>query len=265
MDRAAGTLLKMKPHGLKFVKIFVDSQSAIQALGNPIISSKAVLAATKKLNLLADIAKSVTVTWIPAHKGHEGNEKADVLAKRGAADEGGNHKLTVGKPGSKIRTEIRKAVYDKWKTEWQNSKEANHTKSFYKQPCWNKAKYVYKLARLELGRFVRIVTGHNNLNFFQHKLGYTDKVTCRMCKQGQETLMHLMYECPALTLRSMEVFQGEFPDEDMLWSVRKLLEFSYTPCVNEAYEDNKEDSATGAGRAEDVGDLSRGWLSEEDD
>ena len=45
-----------------------------------------------------------------------------------------------------------------------NMRTANHSRSFYGGPNPSKAKFVdYKLARHELGRCIRIITGHNNL------------------------------------------------------------------------------------------------------
>ena len=115
-------------------------------------------------------------------------------------------------------------------------KMANHTKSFYAGPNPNKAKYVYKLARLELGRFVRIITGHNNLNFFQTKIGLLDEDTCRFCSGGKETITHLMNVCPRFITHQRDILMGSSPSADMKWSVRDLLEFSYIPGINEAFE-----------------------------
>ena len=137
--------------------------------------------AIEKLNRLAGVVKSVCIVWIPAHKGHEGNERADDLAKEGTELEITSPGTTVGSPASEMKSEIRGAVYAKWTEEWHADKRFNHSKTFYGGPDKNKAKYVYKLARLELGRFIRIVTGHNNLNFFQHKIGLSGTDECRLC------------------------------------------------------------------------------------
>ena len=72
--------------------------------------------------------------------------------------------------------------------EWERYGEARHTRTFYLCPNPAKAKYVYKLARLELGRFVRVVTGHNNLSSFQNKLGLAPPASCRLCGEGDETI-----------------------------------------------------------------------------
>ena len=169
--KAAEALLQLSDQQLRYVKFFVDSQAAIMALANNFVTSKTVASAIKSLNLLAKRATSVTVVWIPAHKGHEGNERADVLAKRGAGSEESGRLVNVQQPMATIKQKIKDCVQEAWCAEWQGQPYANHSKTFYEGPNPGKARYVYKLARLELGRFVRIITGHNNLSFFQTKIG----------------------------------------------------------------------------------------------
>ena len=99
-----------------------------------------------------------------------------------------------------------------------------------------KAKNVYKLARLELGRFVRIVTGHNNLSFFQTKIGLFNRATCRFCLEGQETITHLTTDCPRFVTARAKILRNEIPMSGMKWSVRALLDFSYLPGLIKAFE-----------------------------
>ena len=119
-------------------------------------------------------------------------------------------------------------------------KAANHTKSFYSGPNPNKARFVYKLARLELGRFVRIVTGHNNLNFFQTKLGLYRDASCRFCGDGDETITHLLTVCPRFVSFQRSMFLDRLPTADMTWSVRTLLDFSFHPEINSAFEGGEQ-------------------------
>ena len=123
-----------------------------------------------------------------------------------------------------------------WRREWKENGMANHTKTFYDGPNKHKARHVYKLARLELGRFVRIVTDHNNLNFFQTKIGLWRNASCRYCGEHDETITHFLSACPRFFSAVTEIMASDLPRPDMKWSVRKLLDFSYVPAINEAYE-----------------------------
>ena len=234
--QAAVSLLSLDDAELKYIKIFIDSQAAISALGNPHVTSSVVADAINKLNELASVARSVTLVWIPAHKGHVGNERADELAKRGSEETDPNRLLKVGLPMATLKATIKGRIYEEWKSEWTASKMAAHTKSFYAGPNEGKARFVLKLARLELGRFVRIITGHNNLGFFQNKLGLMNSGECRFCETGVETVTHLLSRCPRFVLTRNDIFMDTMPTDDMTWSVRNLLDFSYSPGINEAFE-----------------------------
>ena len=182
-----------------YVKIFIDSQATLRALSKPAINSKCIKATISAVNQLAEQCRGVTLAWIRAHKGHPGNERADKLAKEGATNTDGSEITHCHRPQATIKREIKDHIYATWAQEWQTDPRARHTRSFYSTPSPRKAKYVYGLARLELGRLVRIITGHNNLNFFQTKIGLWGDPECRFCHEGPETITHLLAYCPLLT------------------------------------------------------------------
>ena len=68
----------------KYVKNFSDSRAALQALDSYDIPSSTTLNTIQKLNALGTNTKRLTLNWIKAHNGHEGNEIADRLANMGA-------------------------------------------------------------------------------------------------------------------------------------------------------------------------------------
>jgi hypothetical protein len=55
--------------------------------------------------------------------------------------------------------------------------------------------------RLEFSRFVRLFTGHNNLNYHRYNTQETDDDTCRLCLEEVETSEHLFSRCLDLTTR----------------------------------------------------------------
>ena len=262
--KAAEALCEMGAGAAKFVKIFVDSQAAITAVGNMQVTSKTVAWAVESLNRLADKTESVTLVWIPAHRGYEGNERADVLAKTGSKESGTTNSLEIGIPTATLKSQVRECVYEEWRGEWTGKKFANHTKSFYACPNRGKAKFVYKLARLELGRLVRIITGHNNLNFFQNKLGLARDPSCRHCGEGNETVTHFLEKCPVFRQARVDILQDRIPNANMKWSVRQLLDFSYIPGINAAYEGSWGEKRQGEAPTLDC-TLDLGWLDGRDD
>ena len=257
--QAADALSTTVTHNLKHVKIFVDSQAALKALANPAIRSRAVAEAVESLNSLGGKVTSLALCWIPAHRGHFGNERADQLAKSGSEMTTGEI-LPVGRPPAIIKAEIKNHVYKAWQQMWLASTEAKHSKFFYYLPNPSKAKYTLKLARLELGRFVRLVTGHNNLNYFQTRIGLHGDPACRLCGEADETFIHFVMDCPRLNTMRRDIFAGQLPSNNMAWSVRNLLDFTYNPTVNEAFEGTwahgdplDEDNLDPLGKRSDLG------------
>ena len=63
--------------GAKYIKIFCDSQAALQALTSKTCLANTVLDTHNMLNQLAQHHKTVRVHWIKAHVRMAGNELAD--------------------------------------------------------------------------------------------------------------------------------------------------------------------------------------------
>ena len=82
-------LANLQELDIKYIKILSDSQAAIKALNKPRITSQSVLTTLEYMETLALETKHLTLAWIKAHVGTEGNEQADQAAKEGAA--GGLH------------------------------------------------------------------------------------------------------------------------------------------------------------------------------
>ena len=78
-------LANLKEWNINYIKILSDSQAAIKALNKLIITSQSVLTTLEFMETLALEVKNLTLAWIKAHVGTEGNEQADQAAKEGAA------------------------------------------------------------------------------------------------------------------------------------------------------------------------------------
>ena len=188
---------KYKP---KYVKIFSDSQAAIMALDTSEMTSLLVKQTKITLNNLATRTQRLTLVWIKAHVGHEGNEEADKMAKQGTLNK--EKYKQIGTPQAEIKSRISKFIRDK---EWQAYTEGKHTKEFYTQNDKNKAKSLLTLSRFELSRFIGLITGHGNLAYFYSKLEQGSNPICRFCRERNETFIHLM-ECPRLRTYQNDCF-----------------------------------------------------------
>ena len=100
---------------IKYLKILSDSQAAIKALNKPRITSQSVLIVLEFMETLALEVKHLTLAWIKAHVGTEGNEQADQAAKEGTA--GGSHmnETKTPIPWQVAKSKIEEYTTSKWK------------------------------------------------------------------------------------------------------------------------------------------------------
>ena len=151
-----------------------------QALESRIITSKLVSETIRSLNI-ASLGRNITLHWTKAHVGTLGKERADEGAKKGGL-------LPVPDdtrlPKAERKQRIESYFYNKWELEWTKYHKARMTKLFYLKPDKNQAKYVLKLGRLEMSRFIKIITGHNGLFYFKHKVDPIINPVCRFCLEA---------------------------------------------------------------------------------
>ena len=67
------TLANLLELDMKYIKILSDSHAAIKALNNSRITSQSVLTALEYMETLALQVNHLTLAWIMAHVGTEGN------------------------------------------------------------------------------------------------------------------------------------------------------------------------------------------------
>ncbi|KAJ8955174.1 hypothetical protein NQ318_009068 [Aromia moschata] len=86
----------------KTILIYSDSQAALQALACNKIKSKLVCDCLETLQALANHNK-IMLKWVPGHKGVEGNEETDTLARKGSATTLIGPEPMFGIPKSSVR------------------------------------------------------------------------------------------------------------------------------------------------------------------
>ena len=82
------TLAHLPDHNMSYIEILLsDSEATIKALKQPRILSQSVLTKFEHIETLGSQVKHLTLAWIEAHVGTEGNEQADQAAKECAGGE----------------------------------------------------------------------------------------------------------------------------------------------------------------------------------
>ena len=83
-----------------------------------------------------------------------------------------------------------------------------------------------------LSIWIKSITGHNTLAYFQSTLNPEIDPTCRLCLQANETLHHLMTDCEATTSLQMDIMKNQIPLPDMTWSVKDINIFIQHPLIH---------------------------------
>ena len=129
-------------------------------LNSNIVTSSLVKQTIITLNSLADSTKRVEVCWIKAHIGHEGNERADQLARE--AVKNSIVKIDTPQSWSCYKAILKQEIYSEWERWWVNDNAYRMTKIFYPKPDSNKR--IVKINRGQLKILIEAITGQNNLN-----------------------------------------------------------------------------------------------------
>ena len=116
----------------RYVKLFTDSQSSIQALNSHEVNSLAVKDTKNSLNLVGQKINRLENNWIKAHVGHSGNELADQLAKDVISQTEKVHGLFP--PHSHFKADLWTAMYKLWTHKWQTQETCRISKNFLPRP-----------------------------------------------------------------------------------------------------------------------------------
>ena len=128
-------------------------------------------------------------------------------------------------PWQVAKSKIEEHTTSKWKHKWVTAPQYKHTKLFYDSPYKNKSKYILNMGSYMLSTWIKSITGHNNLAYFQSKLNPEIDPTCILCLPANETLHHLMTDCEATTSLQMDIMKNRIPLPDMTWSVKVINKF----------------------------------------
>ena len=214
------------------IDIYCDSQSAIFALNSVSVQSDLVSQTIELLNQTAQKVVSLTIRWIRGHQSAIGNDRADLMARRG------RDRLTPSEPDSPriaravMKSEIDKAAKNLWKAMWNMTPSCRQSKMWFPDgPRPGFAFEILHLPRVVCSQVIHFVTGHNFLRRHQaiieleellqlekyEGLGQDEDfhdamepiAKCSLCGQKEESSYHIMTKCPKLISARIGVFGRE--------------------------------------------------------
>ncbi len=239
IDLATDCLLKSKHHAVR-TEFRVDNQSVLSRLKSGIATNELETQCIEKLIRL-NMKTRVLFRWIKSHKGIQGNELADGLARVGAgppeipALPERTVELTphVPLPSSYLKEKIRHYMNINWLKEWQNligTKFRHRNSKFWlsNPDPKNITKEMMKLSRTDASLVLRLITGHNNTKEHRkrtNKLEENETTECRLCLDSEETNEHLL-ECHELRYERVLAFGTSDKEQiQKYWNVKNIAQF----------------------------------------
>jgi ribonuclease HI len=211
------------------ITIRSDSQAAIAAVKAINISSKTVLECKTWINKLGT-RNRVTLSWLKAHAGHPGNDRADWLAKEGTTQGGSGP--WPNEPASHLQNKLQDKTNDQWQQNWAADPDVcKHSKAFIQNVSQNVSKLNKTLVnnsdRQLVGILVQFITGHCGLRYHEKKSNPATDPKCRFCLEdaASETPIHLIGECEALTVYRQQLFNQETLCVNFDWTFNQILDF----------------------------------------
>lgn len=177
---------------VKDVVIFSDSLSALRALEG--FKEKGRFDLLNKIhclynNLFAG-GRDIWVSWVPAHVGVEGNERADILAKESLQFDKVNFSLQYSV--EEVMPLVNKFLLERWNAIYKGIDKGGNYKEFFPDVS-HKGKSQDYLRSQSISIF-RLVTGFNRLNYHGFKIKGSSTRYCEVCSVF-ETSKHFVMEC----------------------------------------------------------------------
>ena len=199
---------KIKNHSFSKhqVIIFSDAKSVLQALNSDSFKSHIIQDLSSSLDVFMKTSNyEVILQWIPSHCEIKGNERADTLAKKGAAEEQPERPVS--------QSTVKQIINSKSMTEWINDWALGST---------GRAMYPYmtaptntdpidNLGRREHSIIFRLRSQHIALNSHLNRLNPLQEPVCPLCPCAYETVSHFLFECPKLS-KLRETYLPPNPD-----------------------------------------------------
>jgi ribonuclease HI len=189
------------------VIIFSDSQAAIQAVQNPQRpSGQYVLALiynhVRAIRSQTQGPTNITIRWIPAHVGVDGNEFADEEAKGAALLGAGMGVATGSGTGEPIirlaaaaKRAVRQRIRERWEKQWERETTSAPTKRLVQAPNKKTLRLYEGLSKPQCAILIQMRTMRIGLRHFLFKIKAAETDRCS-CDEGSQTPRHILLQCP---------------------------------------------------------------------
>lgn len=183
--------------------IYSDSRSALQALKTPYSKNALVSIVQRFLQLLHSRRKLITLCWIPAHVGVQGNESADKAARQASS----SHRSSSGYlpmvlrrghlPSTDYFPALRLGFRLGWQECWTNDLRGGKLKLI--KPKIGEWSSSHRRSRHQEVVLARLHISHTNLTH-SHLMSQSLTPTCSFChRHTPQSVRHIFVDCIPLT------------------------------------------------------------------
>jgi ribonuclease HI len=218
------------------VIIFSDSQAAIQAVQNPqrpsgqyvLTSIYNHVRAIRSQNQIQQNPTNITIRWIPAHVGVDGNEFADEEAKS-AALLGAGMGVATGADNPIIRLAaaakraVRQRIRERWEKQWERETTSAPTKRLVQAPNKKTLRLYEGLSKPQCAILIQMRTMRIGLRHFLFKIKAAETDRCT-CDEGSQTPKHILMQCPRYVVPRTKLWE-------QLWGIG-INEMDYDKIVS---------------------------------
>ncbi|CAK1591431.1 unnamed protein product [Parnassius mnemosyne] len=191
----------IRAHNALTFGIYSDSMAALLTIKNPRCLHPIAVEARENLKDISLQGKVVTLFWIKAHAGFEGNERADQLAKEAAKNSKKKPDYDLC-PVSFVKRCIRQATLDEWNHRYKTGETAAVTKMFF--PDAVTAYRIVRKIKIDSHK-TQVMTGHGGFSEYLNRFKCKESPSCICDPAIPESIPHIVLECPVFGIERFEV------------------------------------------------------------
>ena len=193
-----GLQLYCSPSHHSIILIFTDNPSLSNAINDNLLSNPIILYIWRKLQSFKS-NYDIGISWFKAHTVSIGNNTADSLAKSAASSS--TSKFLYGSSIPSAILSLKSSISNEVRTNYELSKHKKRLLLFF--PI-NFPK-LFNWLDFDDPVTIIILTGHGGLNAHQSKIDPDISPDCRFCEEAPETIDHLIFTCPAWSLKRSQM------------------------------------------------------------
>ncbi len=214
----------------KTTEFRIDNQSVLSRLRSGKATTELEAQCILKLEQLSQKTK-VNLRWVRSHKGVQGNELADNMAKLGVLEE--SVPISIPLPACYRKSKIKEYMYSEWKREWKElkgTKFRHRTSKFWlaESNPETTCKELMKYKRSEVSLAIALLSGHNSTKEHLKRANMLEQeevMDCRLCGLNDETNEHLL-ECEELKMERLLAFGTTDKIQiKKYWKISNIIEF----------------------------------------